>query len=229
LFAGHEVSGRLSTILLVLLLALLSLGLILVSPLALDLFPADHNAEWERLSFIGQTYGAASAVLSVLALGGIAVSLLLQSREAKAVREQALRALHVDLIKLALDDPLFLSCWGPFSGSTNVDDRRRHMYTNLIVSHWQMMWEVGGLTEKHLRLLAQELFAGDVGRRFWSLMGDVRLDVEGNRRTRRFHLIMAEEYEQAAHGGPPVSSQDTPLPPLASGQMEQGPGDTSDA
>jgi hypothetical protein len=182
---GRRPHSRLMVVILVLVLAMLSLGLILVTPVALGLFPDDDSARWERLSFIGQTYGAGSAILSVIALGGVAVSLLLQSREARAAREQALRALHVDLIKLALDDPLYLGCWGPFSGSTNVDDRRRHMYTNLIVSHWQMMWEIGGLNERHLRLLARELFAGEVGRRFWGLMGDVRLDVEGDRKTRR--------------------------------------------
>src|SRR3954451_351917 len=105
--------------------AILSHGLVLLSPLALNLFPPDRKADWERLSYIGQTYGAASAILSMLALGGVALSLLLQGRETKATREQALRGLHVDLIKIALDDPLFLSCCAPFSGSTNIDDRRR--------------------------------------------------------------------------------------------------------
>jgi hypothetical protein len=210
---ARRLAGRPVAITVLLCVAILSLGLVLLSPLALNLFPPDRKADWERLSYIGQTYGAASAILSMLALGGVALSLLLQGRETKATREQALRGLHVDLIKIALDDPLYLSCWGPFSGSTNIDDRRRHMYTNLMVSHWQMMWEVGGLHEKHLRVLAQELFAGETGRRFWSLMGDVRLDVELGRKTRRFHSIMADEYTHAVRNGPPVKSQDDPLPP----------------
>jgi hypothetical protein len=176
--------------------------------LALNVFPDNETQEWERRSLIGQTYGAASAILSVLAIGGIAVSLFLQNRETKAAREQALRALHVDLIKTALDDPQLLSCWGPFSGSVKVADRRKHMYTNLMVSHWQMMWEVNGLNEKHLRVLAQELFAGENGRQFWSLMGAIRTDVEGGRRTKLFHTIVNEEYERARLAGPPVQSQE---------------------
>jgi hypothetical protein len=178
----RRLGGRPVAVVVLLCVSILSLGLVLLSPLALNLFPPDHNADWERLSYIGQTYAPASAILSMLALGGVALSLLLQGRETKATREQAQRGLHVDLIKIALDDPLYLSRWGPFSGSTNVDDRRRHMYTNPMISHWQMMWEVGGLHEKHLRVLAEELFAGENGRHFWSLTGDVRLDVEAGRK-----------------------------------------------
>jgi hypothetical protein len=44
--------------------------------------------------------------LSVLALIGIAVSLLYQAREHKANREQALRSSHMDLMQKAMEDPL---------------------------------------------------------------------------------------------------------------------------
>ena len=223
--ASRRPNGRAVLIASVLCLAALSLGLVLLSPLALNLFPSDRRSDWERLSFIGQTYGAASAILSVLALGGISLSLLLQGREARASREQGLRALHVDLIKIALDDPLYLSCWGPFSGSTAIDDRRRHMYTNLMVSHWQTMWEVGSLTEPHLRVLADELFAGESGRHFWSLIGGVRSDVEGGRRARHFHRIVADAYDNAIQAGPPVKSQDDP-PPTADPAPTPGPAPT---
>jgi hypothetical protein len=57
------------------LVMLLVVGLIGASPLALNGFQGakDH---WERLSFIGQTYGAASAILSVLALIGVVATLV---------------------------------------------------------------------------------------------------------------------------------------------------------
>ncbi len=67
-------------------------SLVALSPLMLERLDGQAQ-DWERLSFIGQTYRAASAILSVLALIGVSVSLLLQAREAKATREQALRML----------------------------------------------------------------------------------------------------------------------------------------
>lgn len=73
------------------LVALLIVGLIGASPLALDGFQRTRT-HWERLSFIGQTYGAASAVLSVFALIGVVTRLIFQAHETRLAREEAQRA-----------------------------------------------------------------------------------------------------------------------------------------
>ncbi|MCO5971751.1 DUF6082 family protein [Actinoallomurus soli] len=79
--SNRSVKGALTTTLL-LLIALTAVALIGISPIALGAF---HGAtdRWERLSFIGQTYGAASAIISVLALVGIVLTLSYQARETK--------------------------------------------------------------------------------------------------------------------------------------------------
>jgi hypothetical protein len=67
---------------LLLLVIVLTSGLIAASPLALGLLDR-QSRDWERLSWLGQTYGAASALLAVLALIGVAVSLTMQAREGR--------------------------------------------------------------------------------------------------------------------------------------------------
>jgi hypothetical protein len=193
--------GRLARLILLASVSVLLLGAVGATPLYLQLLRGDTD-NWEELSFIGQTYGAASAILSVFALAGIAISLLLQSKEAKAARIQAMRSLHVDLMTMAIDDPSLLSCWGP--SALEPEERKQQMYVNLMVSHWQMMWLVGELSEEHLRVQARAVFAGPVGRAFWSRMADTRLRVEGPGRTRQFHLIMNEEYAKAVESGLPT-------------------------
>ena len=69
---GVPGSSRVSLIVILLLIVVLSVGLIGASPLALDIFRGS-TSHWNRLSAIGQTYGVASAVLSVLAVLGVAV------------------------------------------------------------------------------------------------------------------------------------------------------------
>lgn len=83
-------TGPRSVRVLVLSLVCLSVLLVAVSPLALDLFDGSADS-WTRRGNIGQTYGAAAALLSVFALAGVAASLVLQARESKANREQASR------------------------------------------------------------------------------------------------------------------------------------------
>lgn len=186
---------------LVVLLVLFMAGLVGVSPAALALFQGD-TATWERLSLIGQTYGAASALLSALALVGIAITLVLQAREVKVSREQGQRILHVDLLKMAMDNPLYRRAWGPVLGDGEED--RQHLYVNLIVSEWQVSFEIGTMGEALLRAEAASLFRGEPGRRFWRNARQVRLATSSARRERRFHQILDEEYRKAEAEGPPV-------------------------
>lgn len=85
----------------ILLIVVLSIGLIGASPFALDAFRGS-TSYWNRLSAIGQTYGAASAVLSVLAVIGVAVTLVLQARDSRALRLQAIRESHIRLLEMAM-------------------------------------------------------------------------------------------------------------------------------
>ncbi|WP_406075336.1 DUF6082 family protein [Micromonospora sp. NBC_01638] len=188
------------TILLVAVLAMLAA--VLISPAVLLWIGRRPGYDWPLLGNVGQTYGAASAILAALALIGVVSSLVLQSREAKAAREQAVRALHTDLLKMAIDDPALLECWGPIEDAADVEWFRKHVYANLIVTHWQSMWEVDVLAARHLEVLADQFFKGQVGRRFWAEARGPRTTAETSRRARRFTAIVDRRYLLAAAAGP---------------------------
>lgn len=188
---------RFTTLALSIFVAAIALGAVFLSPFALTWISEDHRIDWSRLSDVGQTYGVTSAILAALALGGVVASLVLQHRESKSAREQALRGLHTDLLKMSLDDQTLLECWGLIGESTDMTWHRQHIYLNLIVSHWQMMWEMGVISEKHLRITAQGVFGGPLGLRFWSEARDMRLVAEKGRRARTFHAIVDHEYTLA--------------------------------
>ncbi len=80
--------------------------LVLLSPLGIYELVAVHHTNWERLSYVGQTYGVVSALLDAAALVGVVVSLLLQVRETALSRVQAGRSRHFELIQMAMQDPL---------------------------------------------------------------------------------------------------------------------------
>lgn len=178
------------------------LAAVLFSPVVLLWIGRRPGYDWPLLGNVGQTYGAASAILAGLALIGVVSSLRLQAREAKAAREQALRALHTDLLKMAIDDPALLECWGPIEDAADVEWFRKHVYANLIVSHWQLMWEVDVLAAPHLEVLADQFFKGQVGRRFWAEARGPRMKAETSRRARRFTLTVDRRYLAAVAAGP---------------------------
>jgi len=126
-------TGRVLVAVVFVCVAVLTIGLIGASPFALAVFTG-ATRHWERLSFIGQTYGAASAVLSVLALIGVVVTLRIQAGESKTAREHAIRQSNIELVKMAMDDPVYNECWGPALALADETRQRQWVYVNLILS-----------------------------------------------------------------------------------------------
>lgn len=186
-------------------LTLVVIALIAASPWALRVF-GGPTARWERLSFIGQTYGAASALLAALALIGIAATLIFQAHDTKIAREEARRIAIAELLKMAMDDPALDEAWGPVPAGADPKARRQLMYINMIISEWQMSFETKALPEKRLRAISREMFSGRPGRAFWEEARQVRMGTAGSRRARRFHEILDEEYGLAPPP-PPERSQ----------------------
>lgn len=204
---GNRGGKRLSLAIIFALLAAVSASLVGLSPLMLDVFRGG-SGYWERLSFIGQTYGAASALLSVFAIIGVTVTLIYQAREVKVAREEARRNAIGDLLKMAMEDPDFNECWGPTGLDESFKDQRQHMYVNMILSQWQMSYETGALGEKRLRVIAEEMFLGRVGRKFWKDAREIRLATTENKRAQRFHEVLDEAYQKVVHLPIP-----NPIPP----------------
>src|SRR3569833_2312821 len=136
---GAPGSSRVSLIVILLLIVVLSGGLIGASPLALDVFQGS-TSHWNRLSAIGQTYGAASAVQSVLAVIGVAVTLTLQTRDSRALRLQAIRESHFRLLEMAMNDPELYNVWGPSGLSEPFVRQRQFMFANMFLSQWEMSY-----------------------------------------------------------------------------------------
>jgi hypothetical protein len=187
------------------------LGLVIVSPLALRQLSEVHGLYWSQLSNIGQTYGAASALLTGLALIGVVGSMVFQARAIQVSRGQAIREQHTHLIEMALGDPIYQRAWGGLYDAYGSTDRyRQHGYINLIVSFWQKGYALGGVRENAIRDEFSGLFRGEAGRDFWSDTRDMRLHSSESRQDRRFCQIAEEEYQKAITAGPPVIEAEGP-------------------
>jgi hypothetical protein len=195
--------------------AVVAIGLILVSlsPVFLAQLDRVDGVNWTRLSEIGQTYGAASAILAMLALGGIAASLFVQARQAKADQVHAIRALHTELVRIELDDvALYQPCWGPLDIATE-DGKRQHIYTTLLMNYAWMGYEVGSIPEPWLEDMLAGVFDGEVGRRYWTWARQSWAHAAGgSRRGRRFLRIVDDACARAIAAGPPA-----PVPPRTRG------------
>lgn len=177
-----------------LIVAIAACLLVLASPLALGYLTDAGERDWQRLSEIGQTYGAVSALLAAIALGGVAASLALQARSARLEREHAFRSVHLGLVEYALGDPL-LECF-PFVSAASATERRQNLYCNQVYQALEMGFAVGAANESFLRSSMRELLMSPAGRRWWSETSHNR-PMPKDRTSRRVRALMDEEW--AAH------------------------------
>lgn len=181
-------------------LVLVSVGLVVASPWALDTLNAS-GLDWTRLSSIGQTYGAVSAIIAAIALLGVVATLIVQSREAKAARLNAHRGYHAELMRMAMDDPRYMECWGPYL-TESFDAEVQLSYVNLIVSQWYAEYHIGELSDASLRMNAASVFSSVPGRHYWETSRANWRNNYSGRRVRRFYQILEDRYREAVKRPP---------------------------
>jgi hypothetical protein len=180
------------------------LVLVVLSPIGLRTVSALPNLNWGRLSNVGQTYGAVSALFAALALVGVSISVLLQLREIRFNRLEAGRARHYELIRLAMENPSYLGIFS-FPEDASIEVRQAIAYINLCLQFWQMLWEFSDISETELRAQARGLFSTSQGRDYWRQYGHVRLANDNTKKERAFDRAIDIVYKEAVASGPPAN------------------------
>jgi hypothetical protein len=182
------------------------LALVVASPFALRIIARLSGMNWARLSNIGQTYGAVSALLTALALAGVVISLLYQAHDVSIAREQARRTFHNELLRMELEDPIYMEALGAPWGlqiSTDFDSLRQYNFIHMWVSFWHSRVALGEMSEMELRSAASlELFNSTAGRNYWLASRETRMRIAKGREL-RFAKILDDEYHKALAKGEP--------------------------
>jgi hypothetical protein len=184
--------------------ALATVASILVPTFALA---ALDDPTLERWSLIGQAVAPVGVLYSGIALFAIMLTLVVQrhdlhnQRESLAVAldeqrrssEIALRSLHVDLIKIALDDQELAEVWPPLA--PGVPETRKDHYCNLILNLQKVAFEAGTIEEVELRGALAYLMRSPDMRRFWTKVRATRAEItEGDAAEDFFTTLVDEAY-----------------------------------
>jgi Family of unknown function (DUF6082) len=201
-------TGRGLVVTLIVIACIAIIGTVIFSPFALtSIEPLSRN--WNKLSSIGQTYGAISALISSLALGGVIVSLLYQARDGRTSREQSLRSVHHQLIRMEMEDPVLMKTMGaPWNLPIPAESEsvREHLYIHMWVNFWAGLYVIGEMPPAAVRHFARnELFNGQAGRAYWAAVGKSMVDTSSGR-YRRFVQLFDEEYREIISNNIPVAT-----------------------
>jgi len=180
-----------------------AMAVVILFPLLLGRMFISDGADYSRISDIGQSYGAASAIISTVALGVVLVGLVMQHQQFRSGRRQALSALTDDLVRLAMDEPIYRQCWGARTAPDDVDEALFY-YCNSVIKSWKVAWELRELTEVQVRSYLANFFDSEVPRLFWHMHGDWHMRARRRNRRDRFLALVNEEYLRAVRSGPPA-------------------------
>ena len=191
---------------------------VIISPLALQLI-AGKKLNWPLLSNVGQSYGAASAMLSALAFFGVALALVLQVRQARESRNYSIRELHSSLLRMGIADKRYLEAWGNLALPPNMD-RDVFIYMNLIMNYLDTLYKARAARPEEIRYHIREIFDGAIGRAYWHTNRDAWLTLSQGT-TRKLARIIEEEYRLAESSGPPKRPiPSTPMRQNSSGKAK---------
>jgi hypothetical protein len=139
-----------------------------------------------------------SALVSSVALVGVAASLVIQTRQLRTSQLQATRAAQAEMVQIWLGNPrLFLP--GDDATAEPTDLYAFHAFTNLVLKYLELGFEIGVVSEPSVRMQAADLFQSRYRQHWWSEVARPVYNVEAKtRRERRFARIVDEEFGKAA-------------------------------
>jgi uncharacterized membrane protein len=155
--------------------------------------------DWNRLGNVGQTFGVLSSIISGLALAVVVVIARVQFREMQASRaeleqqrhslarnhlelqrtaEANLRMVHLEIMKMSVDDPELAAVWPPFETNPSVELNRQYLYANIIYQfHWTSL-RVNGYNDEEVLGSLRYLFRSPIMRGYWRAAALARTSLE---------------------------------------------------
>lgn len=163
--------------------------LILIFGLVIDVVMARvvPASTWQNWGNVGQAFEAVAAVFAAFGFAALVVTFLMQLKELQLQRKELslqrhemsqtqaelhrsaeadLRRLHVELLRMAIDDEELGAVWPDPDGQPH-SARRQFWYANLIYHHQRLALELGQLDEEAISVILRWLFRNPIMREYW--------------------------------------------------------------
>ena len=141
-----------------------------------------------RMGNLGQMFESVNAAFSGLAFIALVVTFRLQYEELRLQRaelqnqrqamdksqnalnrsvEADVRALHMQLLKMSMDDEDLAAVWPQYTGPISAVRSKQNKYANLIMQHHRMIFEFGHYDAEDMKGQIRYLFTSPYMRSFW--------------------------------------------------------------
>jgi hypothetical protein len=138
------------------------------------------------------TLSIIATIISSVALIGVAAGLILQSQQLKASRIQVMREMHLELMKIGIDNPALA---GSLYEDIDLAEFPRATLLNFLMTSWQTMYLLKMFPRKSLELQAAQLFASEHARNWWLNLARDSLEGVGTKLEREFFTVVDGAYQ----------------------------------
>lgn len=139
-----------------------------------------------------------ATIISSIALIGVAAGLILQARQIRISQIQAVRSLHLELIKTGIDNPSLVAAL--VSEDTDPSESEKIAYLNLWVEFWRAGYGMKSMSKASIAFYAQLIFEREYARRWWQTGRDLHYIEVSGKRERDFLDIVDAEFQNAIKG-----------------------------
>ena len=150
---------------------------------------------WTRWGNVGQTFESINTIFSGLAFVALVVTFAIQFQELRMQRIELklqreamkasngslhtsaaanLRSLHMELMRMAIDDPELAAVWPDFDVGLSIKRNRQYLYANLIIQHLWLYLQIGEYSEDEARGMLHYMFSSPLMRDYWAASERVR-------------------------------------------------------
>ena len=134
--------------------------------------------DWNRWSDVGQTFGVLSSIISGLALVAVVITARVQFRELQRSAAADLSMLHLEILKLSINDPQLAEVWPAFQPNLSVERNRQFLYANIIYQfHWTSL-KLNKATDEQVLGSMRYLFTSPLMRKYWAAAERARTSLE---------------------------------------------------
>jgi len=136
-----------------------------------------------------------ATIISSVALVGVAAGLILQNRQLRANQIQIVREMHLELMKIGIDNPAL---------STSIyegippEEFSRHSLLNFLMKFWETGYSLRTISRNSVLLQATGLFASENARAWWVLVRNAYQTEAGTRLEKEFFKIVDSAFNEAA-------------------------------
>ena len=150
---------------------------------------------WNRLGSVGEAFGVVNSILGGLGLAAILFTFWIQFRELRSQRDESskqreslnhaneelyrtaeanLRRLHLELIRMAIDDDLLAEVWPRAAPDISPERHRQYLYANLVVQHTWLALRIGDYRQADIEAGLRHIFRAPLMREFWAATAQFR-------------------------------------------------------